>query len=112
MKTVITYGTFDLFHYGHIQLLKRAKALGDYLIIGLSTDEFNSGKSKTSVHPFQVRKENLEAIKFVENPPLPPARSASGRSAYLYPVNRLRGLSRLAEGEKSSGAATALRGCR
>ncbi len=41
MKRVITYGTFDLLHYGHIHLLKRAKALGDYLIVGLSTNEFN-----------------------------------------------------------------------
>lgn len=41
MKRVITYGTFDLLHYGHIELLKRAKARGDYLIVALSTDEFN-----------------------------------------------------------------------
>lgn len=66
MKIVITYGTFDLFHYGHIQLLKRAKEFGDRLIIGLSTDEFNLGKSKISTHSFSVRKENLEAIKYVD----------------------------------------------
>ena len=41
MKRVITYGTFDLLHYGHINLFKRAKALGDYLIVAISTDEFN-----------------------------------------------------------------------
>ena len=46
MKRVLTYGTFDLLHYGHINLLKRAKALGDYLIVALSTDEFNAGKAK------------------------------------------------------------------
>lgn len=46
MKRVLTYGTFDLLHYGHINLLKRAKALGDYLIVALSTDEFNAGKGK------------------------------------------------------------------
>ncbi len=47
MKTVLTYGTFDVLHYGHINLLKRAKALGDYLIVGLSSDEFNALKNKT-----------------------------------------------------------------
>lgn len=44
MKKVITYGTFDLLHYGHVRLLKRAKELGDYLIVALSTDEFNEFK--------------------------------------------------------------------
>ena len=48
MKRVITYGTFDLLHYGHINLLKRAKDLGDYLIVALSTDEFNLQKDKIS----------------------------------------------------------------
>ncbi len=48
MKRVITYGTFDILHYGHINLLRRAKALGDYLIVGLSTDQFNSIKNKQS----------------------------------------------------------------
>ena len=66
MKTVITYGTFDLLHYGHIRLLKRAKALGDYLIVGLSTDEFNAIKNKKAYHPYEVRKEILEAIKYVD----------------------------------------------
>jgi cytidyltransferase-like protein len=46
MKKVLTYGTYDLLHFGHINLLKRAKSLGDYLIVGLSTDEFNEGKNK------------------------------------------------------------------
>lgn len=41
MKRVMTYGTFDLLHYGHINLLRREKALGDYLVVVLSTDEFN-----------------------------------------------------------------------
>lgn len=66
MKTVITYGTFDLLHYGHIRLLKRAKALGDYLIVGLSTDEFNAIKNKKSYYPYELRKEMLEAIKYVD----------------------------------------------
>ena len=46
MKRILTYGTFDLLHYGHIRLLQRAKALGDYLIVALSTDEFNQTKGK------------------------------------------------------------------
>lgn len=57
MKRVITYGTFDLLHYGHIELLKRAKSLGDYLIVALSTDEFNwSSKQKRPIfHMKNVR---------------------------------------------------------
>ena len=54
MKRVLTYGTFDLLHYGHIRLLKRAKALGDYLIVAISTDEFNAGKGKKAYHRFQL----------------------------------------------------------
>ena len=50
MKRILTYGTFDLLHYGHIRLLKRAKELGDYLIVALSTDEFNAGKGKAAYH--------------------------------------------------------------
>ena len=52
MKRVLTYGTFDLLHYGHIRLLKRAKALGDYLIVAISTDEFNAGKGKKAYHRY------------------------------------------------------------
>ena len=52
MKRVLTYGTFDLLHYGHINLLKRAKALGDYLIVALSTDEFNATKGKVAFHDY------------------------------------------------------------
>ncbi len=66
MKKVITYGTFDLFHYGHLQLLKRAKALGDYLIVAISTDEFNKGKGKTCAVSFEHRKAIVEAIKYVD----------------------------------------------
>ncbi|MCR2037851.1 glycerol-3-phosphate cytidylyltransferase [Adlercreutzia caecimuris] len=66
MKRVLTYGTFDLLHYGHIRLLQRAAALGDYLIVALSTDEFNALKGKTSFYPYEVRKEMLEAIRYVD----------------------------------------------
>ena len=66
MKRILTYGTFDLLHYGHIRLLQRAKALGDYLIVALSTDEFNALKGKKSYHPYKERKEMLEAIRYVD----------------------------------------------
>ena len=67
MKRVITYGTFDLLHYGHINLLRRAKALGDYLIVVLSTDEFNwNEKQKKCYFPYEVRKQLLEAIRYVD----------------------------------------------
>lgn len=66
MKKVITYGTYDLLHIGHVNLLKRAKALGDYLIVGLSTDNFNSVKGKEAYHSYSERKELLEAIRYVD----------------------------------------------
>lgn len=66
MKKIITYGTFDLLHWGHIRLLQRAKALGDYLVVGLSTDEFNALKHKEAYHSYEHRKFILEAIKYVD----------------------------------------------
>ena len=66
MKRVITYGTFDLLHYGHINLLKRAKDLGDYLIVAVSSDEFNELKGKKSYFTFEERKHLLEAIRYVD----------------------------------------------
>ena len=66
MKKIITYGTFDAFHYGHIRLLQRARMLGDYLIVGLSTDYFNSLKNKTSYHTWDERKLILEAVRCVD----------------------------------------------
>lgn len=66
MRRVLTYGTFDLLHYGHIRLLKRAKELGDYLIVALSTDEFNSTKGKKAYHDYETRKKMLEAIRYVD----------------------------------------------
>ncbi len=66
MKTVLTYGTFDLFHIGHLNLLKRARALGDKLIVAVSTDEFNAGKGKTTLMPFEHRVELLRSVRFVD----------------------------------------------
>lgn len=66
MKKIITYGTFDLLHRGHINILKRAKAQGDYLIVAISSDEFNAGKGKKAYHSYEHRKEILEAIKYVD----------------------------------------------
>lgn len=67
MRRVITYGTFDLLHYGHINLLRRAKALGDYLVVALSTDEFNwDEKRKRCYFNYEERKQLLEAIRYVD----------------------------------------------
>lgn len=67
MKKVITYGTFDLLHYGHINLLKRAKEQGDYLIVALSTDEFNwNEKRKKCYFSYEQRKMLLEAVRYVD----------------------------------------------
>lgn len=66
MKRVITYGTYDLLHWGHIRLLKRAKELGDYLIVVLSSDEFNAIKGKKAYHSYEERKMMLEAIRYVD----------------------------------------------
>lgn len=67
MKKIITYGTFDLLHYGHINLLRRAKQLGDYLIVGLSTDEFNlKEKNKKCYFTYEERKQMLESIRYVD----------------------------------------------
>lgn len=66
MKRVITYGTFDMLHPGHINLLRRAKECGDYLIVALSGDEFNALKGKKSYYTFEERKHVLEAIKYVD----------------------------------------------
>ena len=66
MKRILTYGTYDLLHYGHIRLLQRAKALGDYLIVALSTDEFNEIKGKKAYHNYETRKKMLEAVRYVD----------------------------------------------
>lgn len=67
MKRVITYGTFDLLHYGHINILRRARELGDYLVVVLSTDEFNwNEKQKKCYFPYEIRKQMLEAIRYVD----------------------------------------------
>ena len=66
MKKVITYGTFDLFHVGHLNIIKRAKALGDYLVVAVSSDEFNAQKGNKAYHCDQDRKTILEAIRYVD----------------------------------------------
>ncbi|GEK32289.1 glycerol-3-phosphate cytidylyltransferase [Kurthia zopfii] len=66
MKTIITYGTFDLLHVGHINILRRAKEMGDYLIVAISSDEFNALKGKKAYYSFEDRKLILEAIKYVD----------------------------------------------
>lgn len=66
MKKVITYGTFDLLHYGHINLLQRAKALGDYLIVAVSSDEFNRQKGEVCYSSYEERKRMVEALRCVD----------------------------------------------
>lgn len=65
-RIVLTYGTFDLFHVGHVRLLKRLKKLGDYLIVGVSTDEFNKSKGKSSFFSYQERSEIVSSCKYVD----------------------------------------------
>ena len=66
MKRILTYGTFDLLHFGHIEILRRAKLLGDYLVVAVSTDEFNRIKGKKAYHNYETRKKMLEAIRYVD----------------------------------------------
>lgn len=66
MKKVITYGTFDLLHTGHINILRRAKELGDYLIVAISTDEFNDIKGKEAYYSYEQRKAIIEAVRYVD----------------------------------------------
>jgi len=67
MKKVITYGTFDLFHKGHLELLKRARSLGDYLIVAISTDEFDFlEKNKKSIYSYEERSAIVSAIRYVD----------------------------------------------
>jgi glycerol-3-phosphate cytidylyltransferase len=66
MKKVITYGTYDLLHRGHVNLLKRARALGDFLVVGLSSDSFNALKNKKAFYSYEERKLVLEAIRYVD----------------------------------------------
>ncbi len=65
-KTVITYGTFDMFHIGHLRLLKRLKEMGDELIVAVSTDEFNEAKGKKTLIPYDQRVELLSSIEYVD----------------------------------------------
>ncbi|MCP3932609.1 MAG: glycerol-3-phosphate cytidylyltransferase [Bacteroidetes bacterium] len=65
-KTIITYGTFDMFHIGHLQLLKRLKQMGNKLIVGVSTDKFNTSKGKKTIIPFDQRIQIVESIRYVD----------------------------------------------
>lgn len=65
-RTILTYGTFDLFHVGHLNLLRRLKALGDRLIVGVSTDEFNALKGKRTVMPYEHRAQIVGAMRYVD----------------------------------------------
>ncbi len=65
-RVVLTYGTFDMFHIGHLNILKKAKELGDFLIVGVSTDEFNAIKGKRAFMPYEHRKKIVESIKYVD----------------------------------------------
>ena len=66
MKRIITYGTYDLLHYGHSALLKRARALGDFLVVALSSDEFNAGKGKQAYFSYDERRAMLESVRYVD----------------------------------------------
>lgn len=66
MRRILTYGTFDLLHWGHIRLLQRARAQGDYLVVALSSEEFNAGKGKRTYHDYATRKAMLEAVRYVD----------------------------------------------
>lgn len=66
MRKVLTYGTFDTLHFGHIRLLKRARALGDYLVVALSTDTFNAVKGKAARFSWEQRKADLEGLRYVD----------------------------------------------
>ena len=66
MKTILTYGTFDLFHIGHVNMLKRVSALGDQLVVGVSTDEFNEVKGKRSLFPYEQRSEIVRSNRYVD----------------------------------------------
>ncbi|WP_343859908.1 adenylyltransferase/cytidyltransferase family protein [Aliiglaciecola litoralis] len=65
-KTILTYGTFDLFHVGHVRILKRLRSLGDRLVVGVSSDEFNALKGKKSFYSYEERAEILLATEFVD----------------------------------------------
>ncbi len=66
MKTVLTYGTFDIFHVGHLRLFRRLREIGDRLIVGVSTDEFNTVKGKRSLMPYAHRAEIVAGVKYVD----------------------------------------------
>ena len=67
MTTIITYGTFDLFHLGHLNILRRARALGSRLVVGVSDDAFNEVKGKRCTYPYADRAEIVAAIRYVDH---------------------------------------------
>ena len=82
MKIIITFGTFDMFHYGHVRILERARSLGDRLIVGLSTDEFNLEKKKRKpIFTFKHRKAILESLRCVDE--VFPEESLELKSQYI-----------------------------
>ncbi|QEM80769.1 glycerol-3-phosphate cytidylyltransferase [Halomonas binhaiensis] len=66
MKTIITYGTFDMFHIGHLNLLRQLKEMGDKVVVAVSTDEFNLGKGKKTLIPYEQRVQIVESIQYVD----------------------------------------------
>ena len=66
MIKVYTCGTFDTFHIGHVNILRRCRAHGDYLLVGVSTDEFNAMKGKKALYPFKHRLEIVRSLRFVD----------------------------------------------
>lgn len=89
MKRIITYGTFDLLHYGHINLLQRARALGDYLIVALSTDDFNLKKGKKCFFSFDERRKLVESVRYVDLVISEESWEQKARDIALYQIDTL-----------------------
>lgn len=66
MRKIITYGTFDLFHVGHLEILRRLRSIADYVLVGVSTDEFNAGKGKRAIFPYEQRASIVRSIRYVD----------------------------------------------
>ena len=66
MKTIITYGTFDMFHIGHLRLLRRLNEMADRVVVAVSTDEFNQVKGKKVLIPYEQRADIVSSLKYVD----------------------------------------------